>query len=547
MEPLCERFSTTTFDENGQLAGFSLHYEENFNFGYDVVDAIAAGEPEKRAVQWCDETGAEKMLTFGEISRLSNQAVGALQKLGIGKGDRVLVMLKRHWEYWFMAPALHKLGAVIVPATHMLRVHDITYRIEAANIKAVVCAETGDLCDRVREAAADVQNALILLTVRADREGFLRLDELMQTEPEQIERIPTKANDQMLMYFTSGTTGNPKMVIHSFTYPLGHIVTAKYWQCVLNDGLHLTVADSGWAKCSWGKIYGQWLCGSAVMVYEFERFHAEQLMEVLEKYKVTTFCAPPTLYRLMAKTGIRREAFASVQHTSTAGEALQEEIIRLFYEATGLEIMEGFGQSETTLIIGNFSGSKPKRGSMGKPNPLFSVMLVDHDQNPVPVGETGEIVIDTREHMPEGLCMGYEKNAEATARYWRNGLYSTGDTAYMDEDGYYYYVGRVDDVIKSSGYRIGPFEVESILIQHEAVRDCAVIGVPDEERGQLVKAFVVLRNGIGGSDALKKELQTFVKERTAPYKYPKLIEFIDELPKTFSGKTQYNVLRSMSR
>ena len=547
MEPLCETFSTTTFDAQGQLSGFSLHYEDNFNFGYDVVDVIARTEPQKRAVQWCDEQGNEKMLTFSEISERSNQAALALQKLGLGKGDRVLVMLKRHWEYWFTAPALHKLGAVLVPATHMLRVHDITYRIEAANIKAIICAESEDLCDRIREAAREVENPPMLLTVRAEREGFRRLDSLMESEPTTMERIPTKANDQMLMYFTSGTTGNPKMVVHSFTYPLGHIVTAKYWQCVLNDGLHLTVADTGWAKCSWGKIYGQWLCGSAVMVYEFERFHAEQMMQVLEKYGVTTFCAPPTLYRLMAKTGIRKEAFASVKHVSTAGEALQEEIIRLFHDATGLEIMEGFGQSETTLIIGNFAGSSPKRGSMGKPNPLFPVMLVDHDQNPVPVGETGEIVIDTRERMPEGLCMGYEKNEDATARYWRNGLYSTGDTAYMDEDGYYYYVGRVDDVIKSSGYRIGPFEVESVLIQHPAIRDCAIIGVPDAERGQLVKAYAVLRDGYEGTEELKKELQTFVKERTAPYKYPKLIEFIDELPKTFSGKTQYNVLREMSK
>lgn len=547
MEPLSERFSTTTFDEQGHLAGFTLHYEDNFNFGYDVVDAIAKQEPEKRAVQWCDEFGAERMVTFGEISRLSNQAVGALQKLGIGKGDRVMLMLKRHWEYWYMAPALHKLGAILVPATHMLRVHDITYRIAAAGIKAIVCAESEDLCERIREAAAEVEVMPLLLTLRADREGFQRIDQLMENEPPEIERIPTKATDQMLMYFTSGTTGNPKMVVHNYTYPLGHIVTAKYWQCVMNDGLHLTVADTGWAKCSWGKIYGQWLCGSAVMVYEFERFNGEQMMEVIEKYKVTTFCAPPTLYRLMAKTGIRREAFASVKHVSTAGEALQEEIIRLFHEATGLEIMEGFGQTETTLIIGNFAGSKPKRGSMGKPNPLFPVLLVDHDQNPVPVGETGEIVIDTRERMPEGLCMGYEKNEEATARYWRNGLYGTGDTAYMDADGYFYYVGRVDDVIKSSGYRIGPFEVESVLIQHPAVMECAIIGVPDEERGQLVKAFVVLRPGYEGSDALKKELQGFVKERTAPYKYPRVIEFADDLPKTVSGKTMYNVLRDMSK
>ncbi len=547
MEPLYKKFSTTTFDKNGELASFTLHYEDNFNFAYDVVDAIAAEEPSKRAVQWCDENGNEKMLTFGDISRLSSQAAAYLLEQGIRKGDRVMLMLKRHYEYWYMVIALHKIGAVPVPATHMLRVHDITYRIISADIRAIICAESEDLCDRVREAAAETGSTLQLYTVRAEREGFVRLDDKLEAYPALLDRQPTKVSEQFLMYFTSGTTGNPKMVVHNYTYPLGHIVTAAYWHCVMNDGLHLTVADTGWAKASWGKIYGQWLCGTAVMVYEFERFHAEDMMNVLQKYQVTTFCAPPTLYRLMAKTGIRREAFASVKHVSTAGEALQEEIIRLFHEATGLEIMEGFGQTETTLIIGNYAGSKPKRGSMGKPNPLFDVMLVDADQNPVPVGETGEIVINTRERVPEGLCIGYEKNQEATERYWRNGLYGTGDTAYCDEEGYYYYVGRVDDVIKSSGYRIGPFEVESVLIQHPAVLECAIIGVPDAERGQLVKAVVVLAPGYTDSEALKKELQTFVKDRTAPYKYPKIIEFIDAMPKTVSGKICYNVLREQSK
>ena len=547
MIPLCEQFSKTTYDEKGQLAGFTLDYPDNFNFGYDVVDAIADAEPDKRAIQWCDEHGQERMLTFGDISRLSSQAGSFLLRSGIRKGDRVMLLLKRHYEYWYLAVALHKIGAILVPATHMLQVHDIEYRIVAANIRAVVCAEEISLCDRVREAAAKTGTHPTLYTVRENREGFARIDELMQNEPERLARIENQSTDLMLMYFTSGTTGQPKMVTHNYRYPLGHIVTAKYWQCVQNDGLHLTVADTGWAKCSWGKIYGQWLCGSAVMVYEFERFDAAKMMEVLEKYQVTTFCAPPTLYRLMAKNGIRREAFASVQHVSTAGEALQEEIIRLFHAETGLEIMEGFGQTETTLIIGNFAGSSPRRGSMGKPNPLFEVLLVDHDQNPVPVGETGEIVIDTRRRMPEGLCTGYENNEAATARYWKNGLFHTGDTAYCDEDGYYYYIGRADDVIKSSGYRIGPFEVESVLIQHPAVLECAIIGVPDEERGNLVKAVIVLRAGTEGTDALKKELQTFVKERTAPYKYPRLIEFVDELPKTTSGKICYNILRDREK
>ena len=455
-----------------------------------------------------------------------------------------MVMLKRHYEYWYIAVALHKIGAVLVPATHMLRVHDITYRIQAADIKAIIAAESMDLCDRIREAAAEVAQKPMLYTVREEREGYVRIDDKLDSYPERLARIPTTISDEFLIYFTSGTTGNPKMAKHIYSYPLGHMVAAEYWHCVQNDGLHLTVADTGWAKCSWGKIYGQWLCGTAVMVYEFERFHAEQMMQVLEKYQVTTFCAPPTLYRLMAKTGIRREAFASVKHASTAGEALQEEIIRLFYDATGLEIMEGFGQSETTLIIGNFAGMHPKRGSMGKPNPLYHVVLVDENDNPVKAGEQGEICIDTRERMPETLCICYINNDDANERYWRNGLYHTGDTAWYDEDGYYYYIGRVDDVIKSSGYRIGPFEVESVLIQHPAVLECAITGVPDEERGYLVKATVVLCNGYEPTEELKKELQTFVKERTAPYKYPRIIAFTNALPKTTSGKIMYNVLRA---
>ncbi len=547
MRPLFYQFSDTTFDELGHLKEFTLHYPENFNFAYDVVDAIADAEPEKRAVQWCDEFGNEKMLTFGDISRLSSQAGSFLLKQGIQKGDRVLLMLKRHFEYWYLAIALHKIGAVLVPATHMLREDDILYRINAANIKAVICAEDVNLCERIRNAGEKSDNKPFLYTVREEREGFIRLDDKLSSEPERLERIPNHVSDQFLIYFTSGTTGNPKMAVHNYSYPLGHIVTAEYWQCVQNDGLHLSVADTGWAKCSWGKIYGQWLCGSAVMVYEFERFHAEQMMEVLEKYQVTTFCAPPTLFRLMAKNGIRREAFASVKHASTAGEALQEEIIRLFHEKTGIEIMEGFGQSETTLIIGNFAGSHPKRGSMGKPNPLFDVLLLDSDGNSVKTRETGEICIDTRQHMPEGLCIGYEHNEEATARYWKNGIFHTGDTAWRDAEGYYYYIGRVDDVIKSSGYRIGPFEVESVLIQHPAVLECAVTGVPDAERGYLVKATVVLRKGYSPSEELKKELQNFVKERTAPYKYPRIIAFIDTLPKTVSGKICYNILREMDK
>lgn len=542
MKPLYQKFSNAEFDAEGHFTGFSLHYEENYNFAYDVVDEIARQEPEKMAVVWCDEHEREKFLTFGEIKTLSDKAANYFLTQGITKGDRVLLMLKRHYEYWYLIIALHKIGALAIPATHMLKPHDISYRIEAAEVKAIICAEDENLCERVKTAVGEKN--ISLYTVREEREGFICLDEPIEKASAELTRIPTKATDPMIMYFTSGTTGNPKMAVHNHTYSLAHIVTAKYWQCVQDKGLHLTVADTGWAKASWGKIYGQWLCGSAVMVYEFERFNSEKMMQVLEKYQVTTFCAPPTVFRLMAKTGIRHEAFASVEHVSTAGEALQEEIIRLFYEKTGLEIMEGFGQSETVLIIGNFKGSHPKRGSMGKPNPLYKVMLVDREQKPVKPYEHGEIVIDTRERMPEGLCQGYEHNEDANARYWKNGIFHTGDTAYYDEDGYYYYISRLDDVIKSSGYRIGPFEIESVLIQHKAVLECAVTGVPDAERGQLVKATVVLREGYEESETLREELKQFAKERLAGYKYPRIIAFSKELPKTTSGKICYNQIRA---
>ncbi|MDE6087717.1 MAG: AMP-binding protein [Oscillospiraceae bacterium] len=545
MEALYQKFSTPEFDAQGHFVKFSLHYDEHYNFAYDVVDEIARQEPKKRAVVWCNENGQEKILTFKEISELSSRAANYFLSRGIRKGDRVMLMLKRHYEYWYLIVALHKIGALAIPATYMLQVHDIAYRIEAADVKAVICAEDPDLCERVYQASRHSQTDpdLQLYTVRAEREGFICLDQPIAESSPELERISTLATDPMIMYFTSGTTGNPKMAVHNHTYSLAHIVTAKYWQCVKDNGLHLTVADTGWAKASWGKIYGQWLCGSAVMVYEFEHFDGQNMMDVIEKYQVTTFCAPPTLFRLLAKGGIRRESFASVSHVTTAGEALQEEIIKLFHEKTGLEIMEGFGQSETVVIIGNFAGSHPKRGSMGKPNPLYDVMLVDSEQNPVKPGEQGEIVINTRDRMPEGLCQGYEHNEIANARYWKNGIFHTGDTAYYDEDGYYYYIGRLDDVIKSSGYRIGPFEIESVLIQHEAVLECAVTGVPDPERGQLVKATVVLRDGYEPSDELAQELKQFTKERLANYKYPRMIAFIDEMPKTTSGKICYNILR----
>ena len=543
MEPLYKKYSSAEFDTSGQITGFRLHYPDNFNFGYDVVDAIAANEPEKRAVVWCDDDGNSGVLTFGDISRLSAQTANYLVKQGVRKGDRVMLMLKRHYEYWYTIVALHKIGAVAIPASHMLTTGDIIYRANAADIRTVICADDEKLCNKVLDASKQAPALTNLFTVRRRHGGFRQLDALIQGEPETFPRVETRVSEAIILYFTSGTTGYPKAVVHNHVYPLAHIVTGVYWHCVQDNGLHLTVADTGWAKSSWGKIYGQWLGGSAIMAYDYDRFDAAKMMDVIEKYQLTTFCAPPTLYRLMAKTGIRGEAFATVKHVATAGEALQEEIIRLFHDCTGLEIMEGFGQSETTLIIGNFAGGKPKRGSMGKASPLYHVRLVDADGNNVPVGETGEIVIDARERVPEGLCLGYENNDEATARCWKDGIFHTGDTAYCDEDGYYYYVSRVDDVIKSSGYRIGPFEVESVLIQHPAVVECAVTGVPDEERGNLIKATVVLTAGTEPTPELAEELKEFVKNRTAAYKRPRIIEFVEELPKTISGKIKYNVIR----
>ncbi len=543
MEAMYQKFSQAKFDESGQITGFSLEYPNNFNFAYDVVDAIAEETPEKRALVWCDDAGNERTLTFGEISRLSSQTANYLTKQGIRKGDRVMLMLKRHFEYWYVLIALHKIGAVAIPASHMLTTGDIIYRSNIADIRTIVCADDEELCNKILDASKQSPGLTNLFTVRRNHGGFRTLDELIAKESAVFERLDTKVNEALVLYFTSGTTGYPKAVIHNHAYPLAHIVTAVYWHCVKNDGLHLTVADTGWAKASWGKIYGQWLGGSAVMAYDYDRFDASKLMDVLEKHKVTTFCAPPTLYRLMAKTGIRKEAFASVCHVSTAGEALQEEIIRLFHDCTGLEIMEGYGQTETTLLIANFAGGKPKRGSMGKPSPLYNIRLMDADGNEVPDGETGEIVIDARDRIPEGLCLGYENNDEVNARCWKDGVFHTGDIAYRDEDGYFFYVSRLDDVIKSSGYRIGPFEVESTLIQHHAVVECAVTGVPDAERGNLIKATVVLQAGVEPSDELAKELQEFVKERTAPYKRPRIVEFVEELPKTISGKIRYNVIR----
>ena len=525
------------FDANGTLTSFSIRCPDTFNFAYDVVDRIAREDPERLALVWCNVAGEERRFNFREISARSNQTANYLKSLGIRKGDRVMLMLKRHHEYWTTILALHKLGAVAVPATHMLTVKDIVYRVQSASIKAVVCTPDGDLADYVLEAQKQCPTLTVTCIVRRPKQGFLLLDEGVAASPDRFDRVPTLSTDPLLMYFTSGTTGYPKAVIHDHSYPLAHIITARHWQNVKEGGLHLTVADTGWGKASWGKLYGQWLAGTAVMVYDFDKFVAADLMAVIQKYQVTTFCAPPTIYRFLIKEGIEGYDFSSLTYATNAGEALNYEIYRQFVEKTGVQLMEGFGQTETTLLVANLAGSRSKPGSMGKPSPLYDVHLMDRDGNEVATGEVGEIVVrPCREGRQFGIFTAYNNDEELYKKVWKGGVYHTGDTAYRDEDGYFWYVGRVDDIIKSSGYRIGPFEIESVLMEHPAVMECAITGVPDPERGQIVKATIVLTRQYAPSPELARELQEYVKKATAPYKYPRVVEFVKELPKTISGK-----------
>lgn len=544
MRPLYTKYSEQTFDENGVITGFSLNCPDNFNYAYDVVDVIAEQEPNKKALVWCDVEGNEREFTFHEISELSSRAANFLQKQGIAKGDRVMVMLKRNFEYWYTILALHKLGAILIPANFMLTVDDIVYRVDSADIKSVICAGDEPICDRVRAAAEKCKTLKYLFNVRADREGFMRLDEGLKAESADFARIQNKTSDPFLMYFTSGTTGYPKAVIHNYSYPLAHIVTAKYWQNVEDGGLHLSVADTGWGKASWGKIYGQWLCGSAVMVYDFEHFVADDLMKVVADHNVTTFCAPPTIYRFLVKSGLEKYDFSKLHYVTTAGEALNPAIMDEFRQKTGLQIMEGYGQTETTLLIGNFVGTSPKAGSLGTPSPLYKLGIMRPDGSFCDKNEHGEIVVIPTDEHKYGLCIGYDKDEQAGIRAWRMGVYHTGDIAYEDEDGYIWYVSRIDDVIKSSGYRIGPFEVENVVIRHPAVLEVAVTGVPDSERGALVKATIVLSAGYEPSEELARDIQNFVKQNTAPYKYPRVIEFVPELPKTISGKIKHFEIRN---
>ncbi len=530
-------FIVPTEDENGKLVDIAFKNQDTFNFAFDVIDALGIQKPDRRAMLHISEDGTERQFTFKDMMRESARCANYFKALGIKRGDRVMLVLKRHYQYWFAVLGLHKLGAVVIPATNQLLTKDFAYRFQAANVKAILCTADGEVANAVDEACAQYDLPLKIL-VNGSRDGWHNFNEeytMYSSHYNRTDDAPC-GNDPMLMFFTSGTSGYPKLAAHNYKYPLGHFITAKYWHQVVPDGLHLTISDTGWAKSMWGKLYGQWLCEAGLFVYDFDRFDAEKILPMFAKYDITTFCAPPTMYRMLAKQDLSRFDLSTIRHASTAGEALNPEVYRQFQKATGLDILEGFGQSESTLIIGNLIGDSHKLGSMGKPVPLYDVALLDSEGNPVDPGETGEICINIAEGLPCGLAYAYEGNDEVTAETWRDGYYHTGDLAWKDEDGFYWYVGRADDVIKSSGYRIGPFEIENVIMELPYVLECGVSAAPDEVRGQVVKASIVLVKGFQGTDETKKQIQDYVKSRTAPYKYPRIVEFKESLPKTTSGK-----------
>ncbi len=541
---ICEKFVDTTENENGELLDIKFKNTDTFNFGFDIVDGIAEKYPDKLAMLHLDVNKNERRFTFKDIKRASNQVANYFTSLGIGKGDKVMLVLKRHYQFWFCMVALHKLGAIAIPATNQLKEHDFEYRYNSAGVKAIVCTADGDTAEIAESAAKKCPQVEQLIMVGGGRDGWHNFDKEYSLFSGKFERTEetSAGDDTALMFFTSGTTGNPKMAAHKHTYALGHFVTAKYWHCCERDGLHLTISDTGWGKSLWGKLYGQWLCEGAVFVYDFDKFDENDILPMFSKYNITTFCAPPTMLRMLIRGDLSKFDLSSIHHMTTAGEALNPEVFKLFKEATGLEIMEGFGQTETTLAIANLYGTTPKVGAMGKASPQFDIDIVDSDNNPVAVGDVGEIVIHTDKEIPCGLFKEYYLDAEKTNDAWYDGLYHTGDTAWQDEDGYFWYVGRVDDVIKSSGYRIGPFEIESVIMEFPYVLECGVSAEPDEMRGQVVKASIVLTKGTQGTEELKKEIQNYVKSHTAPYKYPRVVVFRDDLPKTISGKIQRNKL-----
>ncbi len=550
---MLERFISRTRYESYEdfVENFSITVPDSFNFAYDVADEIARREPERVALIWCDDKGNEEVFTFGQLKEQSDRAASFFRSVGIGKGDPVMLILKRRYEFWFCLLALHKLGAVGIPATHLLTTKDIVYRCNAADIRMVVAVNDPEVLRHVEEAEEKSPTLKVKAVLDHGREGWLNFSaELATASPEFARPVGDEAaknDDVSLLYFTSGTTGMPKMVRHDFVYPLGHILTAKFWQSVRDGGIHLTIADTGWAKAVWGKIYGQWLSGGIVFVYDYDKFSPKNLLEVIARYGITTFCAPPTIYRFLIKEDFTDLDLSRLKYCVIAGEPLNPEVYNQFLKKTGIRLMEGYGQTECTLAIATYPWMEPKPGSMGRPSPMYDMDIVDEGLRSCEVGEEGQIIIRTAARKPVGMFSGYHRDPEMTGKVWRDGIYFTGDMAWRDEDGYYWFVGRADDVIKSSGYRIGPFEVESALLEHPAVMECAITGVPDEIRGQVVKATVVLTSDYTSGDELVEELQEHVRRLTAPYKYPRIIEFLPELPKTISGKIRRVEIREKDK
>lgn len=545
---LCDKYvsaNTSTYEEF--YRSFHIDATENFNFGFDVVDTIAGRSPDKLALLYTNPAGMEKHISFDEMKRQSNRAANFFLKHGIKKGDAVMLILKRNYQYWFCNVGLCKIGAIAIPATTQLMEKDVTYRNNAAGIKMIICTHDESVLQAVEGSRKDSPTLQHTALANGQREGWLDLDDELSQCSDIFERptgeLATRNSDPMLIYFTSGTTGFPKMAMHDFLYPLGHITTARYWHTNGPDGLHLTISDTGWAKAGWGKIYGQWLSECAIFVYDFDRFDPKEILAIIEKYRITTFCAPPTMYRMLTQEDVASCDLSSLTHCCSAGEALNPEVFHDWKKGTGLAIYEGFGQSETTCCLATFPGMPIKIGAMGRPVPGYDIVLLDEDGQECKPGERGEICIRVNRGKPLGLFNGYYREKSLTDKVWHDGAYHTGDTAWQDEEGYYWYVGRVDDIIKSSGYRIGPFEVESALMEHAAVLEAAVTGAPDPVRGQIVKATVVLKPGNQPSDDLVKELQNHVKHVTAPYKYPRIIEFVESLPKTVSGKIKRAQIR----
>ena len=590
MRNIHSKYVTEHYDEQGVLDYFKIHYPEDYNFSYDVVDNIACAEPDRPAMVWLNPEGEEHIFTFGDMKYWSDKTANFLAKQGVGQGSMVLVILRRHYQFWFVALALHKLGAVLVPATFMLKKHDLDYRINSAQISTVICTDVGEIANVVDEAltlcptlktrilvngagggltspeeiamlratdpsgdldpytakGAVLSGEANICATRIRREGWLDFNEGVVKANAEFARRAVKAADPMIMYFSSGTSGNPKMVLHDSSYSLAHLGTAKHWQNVKSDhGLHFTIADTGWGKAVWGKLYGQWLMEANVLTYDFDRFDGDEICRLIDHYRVSTFCCPPTMYRLIMQGKVDDYDLGSLEYSVTAGEALNPDLFERWRARTGLYLTEGFGQTETTVTVANTVGMTPKPGSMGKPIALYATRILDEDGNETPSGQTGEICIayDVSDR-PAGIMLEYYRDPEKTAEAIHDGWYHTGDMAWRDEDGYYWYVGRNDDVIKSSGYRISPFEIESVLLMHPSVRECAVTGVPDPLRGTAVKATIVLEPGYDASEELTREIQTFMKRETAPYKYPRIINYVDELPKTVNGKVRRAVIRA---